>query len=96
MTKSIKTNGSDRGQATGISNFLLAIVVGAVMTWIIGRVTDPVLALMDDRLAEGDTVGHTALTYAEAFLQNQPIMFLGIAFFSLLVLSIYQREMARI
>lgn len=81
-----------RAQSIGISNFFLALLVGAVMTWIIGAIARPVHSQMEDRTAAGDVVGLTMNDWIGAVIDNQPILFLLIAFFSLIAISIYQRQ----
>lgn len=76
--------------ATGILNGLLALVVGAVLTWLTDAITSP---LMDRaREAGSDPVGTQATGYISTFLTNQPVLFLFYFLFSLLALSVFQRE----
>lgn len=86
---------NDRGQATGIANFFLAILVGAIMTWILDEVTSPLVSRMQNQTAATDTVGTTMNDWWVLIFDNQPVMFLLITFFSLIALSVFQRAVLR-
>ena len=84
-----------RGQATGIGNFILALGVGAILAWIIWLVTEPLFSNAAIQPAANDSVGTTANSWFEAFFANYPIFVLFAAFFSLLALAVFQREVLR-
>lgn len=88
-------SGADRAQATGIANFFLALLVGAVMTWITTEITNPLMDHAKETTAASDTVGSTATGYISTYLTNVPVLFLFFALFSLLALSVFQREVLR-
>lgn len=83
----------DRASATGTVNFGLALIVGAIASWIIREVTSPVLERADTATA-GDSVGATAVGYSEVFLGYQPVLFLFTAFFAYVALAVFQRQYA--
>lgn len=85
----------DRAQATGIANFFLALLVGAVMSWIITSITTPLFDHADETVAASDQVGATATNYFKIFITNFPMLFLFFSVFSILALSVYQREFLR-
>lgn len=80
---------NDRGQATGLGNFVLAIVIGAIMTWIIQMLMTYLGPLMEAEA--NDPTARTAYAWSTAFLDNVAAVFLFTAVLSLLALSIYQR-----
>lgn len=81
---------NDRAQAVGYGNFFLALLVGAVMVWIVTAVTDPIMSTAADHGTDPVAVESTG--YINEFLANYPILLLLIAFFSLVVLSVYLRR----
>lgn len=82
----------NRAQSIGIANFFLALLVGAIMTWIIGSIARPIHSKMENSTAQGDVVGQQMNDYIGVVLNNQPVLFLFIAFFSLIVIAIVQRQ----
>lgn len=83
-----------RGQVTGaaaIANFALALVVGAIMTWITDAVVSP---LLDLEPATG-YVATQSTDWLQIAVNNQPVMFLFYAFFSLIALAVFEREVLR-
>lgn len=85
----------NRGQATGIANFFLSLLVAAVMTWIITEVTSPIVDKMRASTAEGDVVGQQMNEWIVLILDNQPILFLLIAMFSMIALAVFSRAVLR-
>lgn len=83
----------NRGSATGIARFFLALLVGAIVTWIVYEITNPLFSHVKD--SGGDPVQQTATGYLEVFQANLPVIFLLFAFFSLLALAVFQREILR-
>lgn len=81
----------ERAQSVGIANFFLALLVGAILTWIITAVTDPLMASARDRAT--DSVANTALDWSATLFTNFPLMWLLTSFFSLVALSVFQREL---
>lgn len=83
----------DRGQATGLGNFVLAIVIGAIVTGIIQMLMTFLGPLMEAEA--NDPVARTAYGWSTTFLDNAAAIFLFTAVLSLLALSIYQRALFR-
>lgn len=81
---------SERAQAVGIANFLLALVIGAVVSWITTSITDPLISGVKE--TGTDPVATQSTNWIVIYLNNQPVVFLITAFFSLVALSIFQRE----
>lgn len=85
----LRTN--DRGSATGVLNFVLAIGAGAVLAWVLSTITAPIFARAETA-TEGDPVASTAIGYASAFVDYWPALALFTAFFSFLALAVFRRE----
>lgn len=83
----------ERGDATGIANFILALVVGAAVTWIVREISAPLLAKSAN--ASNDQVATTTNGWLDTYIAQLPMLFLFLAFFSLIALAIYQREVLR-
>ena len=81
----------ERGQSTGISNFVIAIVVGAIVTWPLNLFVDHLGPLM--KAEANDPVANKAVSWSLEFLGNAPAIFLMTSVFSLLALSVYQRAL---
>jgi len=83
----------NRAQSIGISRFILSLVVGAFVTWIVWLVTDPILSYA------GNTTSNSQANQATTWFQDLtgylPIAFLLIGFFGVIVLAIFQREVLR-
>lgn len=83
----------NRASAIGISRFFLALLVGAVVYWIVESITEPLFKYSAD--SSSDPVAMEANNYLQTFGGHLPIIFLFFAFFSLLALAIFQREFLR-
>lgn len=83
-----------RASATGISNFFLALLVGAIMSFLVSTIAEPLFDHVGDRTAATDEVGPQATIWLETVVTHQPTLFLIIAFFSLLALAVFQRVMS--
>lgn len=81
-----------RGQAVGYSNFFLALLVGAVMYWVVDAVTSPLLATARDHGT--GPVAEQSTGWITEFTNMLPVMWLFIAFFSLVVLSVFLRKIS--
>lgn len=81
-----------RGQAVGYSNFFLALLVGAIMFWIVEAVTSPILSTARDHGT--DPVAEQSTTWVTQFINMLPVMWLLIAFFSLVVLAVFLRKIS--
>lgn len=83
----------NRAQSVGLARFILSIIVGAPVVWIVWKVTDPILT--GARGATNSSQANEATTWIGQGIDWLPILFLLIAFFGVIVLSIYQRELLR-
>lgn len=79
-----------RAQAVGYGNFFLALLVGAVMVWIVTAITDPIMSTARDH--GSDPVATQSTTWISDFLAMWPVMIVIIAFFSLIVLAVFLRQ----
>jgi len=77
-----------RAQSVGIAKFLLSLVVATILAWIVQRVANPIL---DG--ATGNTAKATqSIAWMQSIVDNLFLVFLVIAVFGLVALSVYQRE----
>ena len=83
----------DRAQAIGIFRFFMSLSVGAVVFWIVLMVTDPALELAGGQ--GSDPVSADGTSYMSTAVEYIPILFLGVAFFGLIALAVYRREVLR-
>jgi hypothetical protein len=83
----------NRAQSIGIARFILSLVVGAVMYWIVDLVTSP----LTDRAMEttGNQTANTATGWFQTGIQNLPLIFALISMMGLIVYSIFVREVGR-
>lgn len=84
----------DRAQSIGIARFFLALVVGAFVFWIVSTVASPLLTEARATSADGSE-GAQATEWIATAIDYFPMAVLFIAFFGLIALSIFQREMLR-
>lgn len=82
----------DRASATGVLNFFLAIGAGAILAWIFRTIATPILDHAETA-AEGDPVAMTAIGYGQAFVNYWPALAVFTAFFSLIALAVFRREL---
>jgi len=83
----------DRAQAVGIARYVLALMVGAAMMWILREISRP---LLDQSMnATSNTTANTGTQWLETGISNLPIFFLGVSFFGIVALAVYQREALR-
>lgn len=83
----------ERAQAIGIARLFLSLTVGAVVFWIVTKVTDPVF---DSAREQGtDEVSSQGTIWLQEGVNHIPILFLIIAFFGLIAYSVYSREVTR-
>jgi len=82
-----------RAQSLGIARYVMALVVGAIMFWIINEVTQP----MRDRArnATSNATANQGTDWLSQGVDFWPIAILLISFFGLLVYSVYIREVSR-
>lgn len=77
----------------GLVRFILSLIVGAVCVWIVYLMSKRILP--GARTATNSTKANQATTWIEQGVSWYPIALLLIAFFGVLVYSIYSREMLR-
>jgi hypothetical protein len=82
-----------RAQSIGIARFFLALGVGAIAYFILDHVTSPVL----DRATNstGNATANQATVWFTDIVGLVPIMILFLAFLSVIVLTVFQREVLR-
>jgi len=82
-----------RAQSIGIARFILSLIVGAVMYWIVSLVTSPVLARA--RTSTNNATANQATTWFETGVNYLPLAFALISMMGLIVYSIFVREVGR-
>lgn len=80
----------DRAQAIGIARFFLALAVGAVLYYVVDRVTNPVLDQSAN--ATGNATANQATGWLRDSIGLMPTLILVLGFLGIVVLAIYQRE----
>lgn len=83
----------NRAQSIGIAQFFLSLCVGAFVFWIVASITAPMFDYSYASTADPDALEATG--WLETGVDYLPVIYLGIAFFGLIALSIFQREMLR-
>ena len=83
----------DRGQAVCIVRYILALMVGAAVTWVVWEISNPLLD--DSKAATSNATANQGTEWLRTGVNNFPIFFLGISFFGLVALAVYERERLR-
>jgi len=83
----------ERAQSVGIARYFLALVVGAVIFWIVRRVTTPLLDYSAN--ATTNTTANQGTSWLRTGIENFPIYFLFLSLFGIVALAVYQREALR-
>lgn len=86
----MKLKSNNRGQATAVFKFFVALVGGAILVLIINEVTSPLFEFINDN--NGDPTAATGTTYLEQGINFLPIAFLMISVFGLVAYAVYSRE----
>lgn len=82
-----------RGQPIGLGRFFLSLIVGAILIFIVATVTSPIL---DRARNTGQTqTAADATSWFQSAVDLLPIVFLLIAFFGILAVAVFQREVLR-
>lgn len=81
---------NDRAQSIGIAQFILTLVVGAFVIYLVTAVGDAVLPGAQN--ATTNATANQATTWLQSVPDMLPIIILVIGFFSLIVLAIFRRE----
>jgi len=79
-----------RAQSIGISRFFLALIVGAIVTWLVWLVTDPILSRASS--TTNNSTANQATQWITSGTEWLPVAFLLISVFGLLVYAIFSRE----
>lgn len=79
-----------RGQSIGISRFFLALVVGAVVIWIVNLITSPILNRASN--ATSNASANQATVWLSDWFNWTPIFFLLVSFIGVIVFAVYRRE----
>lgn len=80
----------NRAQSLGLVAFILALIGGAFLIWILRMAGQPILN--HARNATAHSGANTATGWFETFMTFLPAIFLLIGMFGTIVLAIYQRE----
>jgi len=88
--------GTDRGQAIGISRLFLALIVGAILIFIIQQVTNPLFEHANSQTQSNSKYaqGTDWLTQATD-PQTLGLVILVVSMFGVITYSVYQREVLR-
>jgi ABC-type arginine transport system permease subunit len=81
---------NSRGQSVGIGQFLLTLVVGGVVIYLVTVMGKAILP--GAQKATGNETANQATTWLQTVPDLLPIIILVIGFVSLIVLAIFQRE----
>jgi len=84
---------TDTRAQIGITRFFLALIVGAPLAYVVGEVVTPLLEHAGE--ASAGTPAAPATQWFITINQWLVVVFLGVAFFGLLSLAIYQRGVGR-
>lgn len=76
----------------GISRVFLALIVGAVMVWIVQLSTEKILS--GATTATSHTGANQATTWFQQGIEYLPLAFLLISFFGIIVLAVFRRGVA--
>lgn len=80
----------NRAQSIGIARFVLALVVGAVVYWIVDLTTDPILDGASN--ATTNNSANQATTWLSEWFGWMPIFLIVVSVMGLIVYSVFIRE----
>lgn len=83
----------DRAQSIGLARFFISLVIGAFIFFIVTTIREP-LSKHATSMSNSQTATQ-GTGWLNTLIDYLPVVFLLIAFFGLLVLAIYQREVIR-
>jgi len=84
---------NERAQSIGISRYILALVVGAVLIWIVKLVTDPILS--GARASTNNTKANQATTWFGQLVDFLPVAFVLISTTGIIIYAVFIREVGR-
>jgi hypothetical protein len=83
----------NRAQSVGIARFILSLIAAAPIVWIVWQTTSRILP------GAKNATSHSQANQATVWIQDGidwlPVAFLLVAFFGIVILAIYQREVLR-
>jgi len=82
-----------RAQSMGLARFILSLIAGVPVLWIVFEISTPILS--GARETTNSTQANQATTWMEQGVNFMPVWFLLVAFFGILTLAIFQRELLR-
>lgn len=80
----------NRALSIGIGRFILSLIAGVPVIWIVWKVTDPILE--GSKQATNNATANQATDWFSQGINWMPIGFLLVAFFGIIVLAVYRRE----
>lgn len=78
----------NRAQSVGIARLALSLVGGAAVYWVVDETTSAIFPYIAD--ASDSAKADTATSWFQTGIELMPIGFAVIAFFGLIILSVYQ------
>lgn len=81
---------TDNRASIGIIRFFLSLIVGGIVTWLVWEVANPILE--GARASTTNPKANQGTEWFQLLIDNLPIFFLMIAFFGLIALAVFQRE----
>jgi len=81
----------DRGQSVGLARFILSLIGAAPVVWIVWETTGRILP--GAKNATSHSQANQATTWIQDAIDYMPIWFLLVAFFGVVILAIFQREL---
>jgi len=83
----------NRAQSVGLARFILSLIAAAPIVWIVWESTSRILP--GAKNAKNSTKANQATVWIQQGIDWLPLAFLLIAFFGIIVLAIFQREVLR-
>lgn len=78
----------DRAQAVGIARLFLSLIGGAAVYWVVDETTGAIFPHIAD--ASNSAKADSATAWFQTAVDIMPIIFAVVAFFGLIILSVYQ------
>jgi hypothetical protein len=77
----------------GLVRFFLSLGVGAIVVWIVTEIGSPILSGAENATTNG--TANQATGWFQTGADYLPVIFLFIAFFGVIALAVFQREVLR-